>query len=583
MDNEAQSLKARLDRVERLYRVSQAIHSTLEPGVALERILEQALDLTGASSGSVVLVNPTTGLLEIQASKGLSPRGARRQLKLGEGITGWVAQTGQPARVADVRTDARYVEVRRRVRSELAVPLEVQGGVRGVLNVDADRPNAFDAADQELIEELAAQAAVAIHHTWLYEQLRRKAGLFESLVSVGQTINSALDLDDVLQRITREACHLMRAKMSSLLLADAAGEWLDLRASWGAGEAYRRKPRLAVAESLVGVVLRRRKPLQVENVQASSRYQNLDVARREGLVALLSVPLVYGGLAIGVLNVYTGQPHFFSNEEIRILLALADLSALAIEKARLYERVVDVEEQLRRSEKLSVLGLLAAEVAHEIRNPLTVIKMLLHSLDLRFPAGDPRARDAEVMSQKMEQLNQIVDRVLGFARENEPRFASLNLRGLVEELILLTRHRFQQQAIRVATRWPGNLPPVMGDAAQLGQAFLNLMLNAADAMPAGGRLTISARALPSGKGSAAAVQIEFRDTGIGMSADQQRRAFTPFLGTTKEQGTGLGLAVVGRILEAHHGQIRIRSRPGVGTTFRIVLPQEAEETARPGP
>ena len=93
MDNEAQSLAARLDRVERLYRVSQAIHSTLEPGVALERILEQALDLTGAASGSVVLVNPTTGLLEIQASKGLPARGAHRQLKLGEGITGWVART----------------------------------------------------------------------------------------------------------------------------------------------------------------------------------------------------------------------------------------------------------------------------------------------------------------------------------------------------------------------------------------------------------------------------------------------------------------------------------------------------------
>ncbi len=573
MDNEAQSLAARLDRVERLYRVSQAIHSTLEPGVALERILEQALDLTGAASGSVVLVNPTTGLLEIQASKGLPARGAHRQLKLGEGITGWVARTGQPARVGDVRTDARYVEVRRRVRSELAVPLAVPGGVRGVLNVDADRPDAFDADDQELIEELAAQAAVAIQHTWLYEQLRRKAGLFESLVGVGQTINSALDLDDVLHRITREACQLMRAKMSSLLLADAAGEWLDLRASWGAGEAYRRKPRLAVTESLVGVVLRRRKPLQVENVQVSTRYQNVEVARREGLVALLSVPLVYGGQAIGVLNVYTGQPHFFSNEEIRILLALADLSALAIAKARLYERVVDVEEQLRRSEKLSVLGLLAAEVAHEIRNPLTVIKMLYHSLDLRFPAGDPRARDAEVMGQKLEQLNRIVDRVLGVARENEPRLVPLHLRALVEELILLTRPRCQQQGIRVAARWPGDLPAVKGDAAQLGQAFLNLMLNAAEAMPDGGRLTISARAVPPRPDAPAAVEIAFRDTGVGMSAEQQRRAFTPFLGTTKEQGTGLGLAIVGRIVEAHQGQIRIWSRLGRGTTFRIVLPQ----------
>src|SRR5205823_14951771 len=164
------------------------------------------------------------------------------------------------------------------------------------------------------------------------------------------------------------------------------------------------------------------KPLQVENVQLSSRYQSVEIAREEGLVALLSVPLLFAGEAIGALSVYTGQPYSFSNEEIRILSALAELSAIAIEKARLYERVVDVEEQLRRNEKLSALGLLAAEVAHEIRNPLTVMKMLYHSLDLKFPGGDPRAKDAQIMGEKMEHLNRIVEQILDFARTSEPQF-----------------------------------------------------------------------------------------------------------------------------------------------------------------
>ena len=117
--------------------------------------------------------------------------------------------------------------------------------------------------------------------------------------------------------------------------------------------------------------------MQIANVQTSSRYQNVEVARREGLVSLLSVPLLFAGQSIGTLNVYTGRLYNFSNEEIRILSALAELSAIAIEKARLYERIVDVEEQLRQNEKLSALGLLAAEVAHEIRNPLTVMKLLV--------------------------------------------------------------------------------------------------------------------------------------------------------------------------------------------------------------
>src|SRR5262249_54064130 len=156
-------------------------------------------------------------------------------------------------------------------------------------------------------------------------------------------------------------------------------------------------------------IIRRKKPLQLTNVQTSTRYQHAEVAKREGLVALLSVPLLYGEQAIGTLSVYSGIPYSFSNEEIRILSALAELSAIAIEKARLYERVVDVEEQLRQNEKLSALGLLAAEVAHEIRNPLTVLKMLYHSLNLNFAPGDPRAKDARIIDEKITHLNKIVE------------------------------------------------------------------------------------------------------------------------------------------------------------------------------
>ena len=568
-------MKARYDRLNVLYQVGSVIHTTLEPQEALQLILNQAVGLMRAASGSVVLINPTNGLLEIHAAKGLPANAAELKLRVGEGITGWVARTGKPARVGDVRSDPRYVLLRPEVRSELAVPLEVAGEVRGVLNVDADRPDAFSAEDQELLEALAAQAARVIHNTWLYEQLRLKARLFESLASVSQTINSTLNLDDALSVITREACVLMQAKVCSLMLLDESREWLELRASFGAGEAYVNRPRLSVEESLLGIVVRRKKPLQVENVQVSSRYQSVEVARREGLVALLSVPLLYGGQAIGTLSVYTGQPYSFSNEEIRILSALAELSAIAIEKARLYERVVDVEEQLRQNEKLSALGLLAAEVAHEIRNPLTVLKMLYHSLDLKFPAGDPRAKDARIIDEKIGQLNRIVEQVLDLARTTEPQLAPVNLNQLIEELGLLVRHKLQAPEHSDGRRSSSpDLPPVMGAATQLEQAFLNLILNAAEAMPGGGTLTITSRSvrLPRGSAQPTHVAVEFRDTGQGMSEEQRRRAFTSVLSTTKAKGTGLGLAIVARVVEAHRGRVKIRSRLGHGTTVSVILP-----------
>jgi len=391
--------------------------------------------------------------------------------------------------------------------------------------------------------------------------------LFESLASVSRTINSTLNLDEALRAITRQACELMRARMCSLMLLDESRQWLDLRASYGAGDAYIKKPRLAVEESLIGVVVRRKKALQVANVQADTRYQNVELARRENLVSLLSVPLVFSGEAIGALSVYTARPYSFSNEEIKILGALAELSAIAIEKARLYERIVDVEEQLRQNEKLSALGLLAAEVAHEIRNPLTVMKLLYHSLDLKFEAQDPRAKDAQIIEAKIEQLNRIVEQILAFARTTEPQFVPVNLNSLVDELSLLVRHKLANQGVRLVRDLQPHLPLVMGDATQLEQAFLNLILNAAEAMPGGGALTIKTRALQS-----AQVAVAFKDTGGGMTPEQQQRAFKTVLATTKAKGTGIGLAIVGRIIETHHGQIRILSRPGRGTTMRITLP-----------
>jgi signal transduction histidine kinase len=323
---------------------------------------------------------------------------------------------------------------------------------------------------------------------------------------------------------------------------------------------------------LLGFVVRRCRPVQVENVQTSGRYQQVAVARSEHLVSVLAVPLRFGNEGIGTVSVYKGEPHTFSNEEIRILSALADLSAIGIEKARLYERIVDVEEQLRQSEKLNALGLLAAEVAHEIRNPLTVMKMLFHSLNLEFPRKDPRSEDVRIIGEKMELLNRIVEQILDFARSTEPKPEPVNVNQVIEDLGLLTRHKLTNQGVRLVRDLAMDLPLVMADAIQLEQVFLNLTLNAVEAMPEGGLLTISTH-LTKGRGRGGAmVAIEFADTGTGMTEEQQARAFTSLLNTTKAKGTGLGLALVGRIVEAHRGRLTIKSAPGRGTTITVRLP-----------
>lgn len=573
MPDELRDLRQRLTRAETLARVSRVIHSTLEPREALQRILGEAVRLVRASSGSVCLVNPTSGFLEIEASEGLPVEARTMRLRVGEGITGWVARTGRPARVGDVQADRRYIHLKGGVVSELAIPLRVVGEVRGVLNVDSDRTDAFTAEDQELLEDLATLAAQAIQNSWVFESARQRARLLESLVRVSQRINSTVSLEEALDVVTREARALIGVKMCSLMMVDDTGEWLDLRACHGAGERYRTKPRLLVSDSLLGIVVRRRKPMQVENVQVSGRYQNVAIARDEGLVSLLAVPLLFEQRAIGAMAVYSGEPHQYSDEEVRTLSAYAELSALALEKTRLYDRLVSTEEELRQSERLSALGLLAAEVAHEIRNPLTVMKMLHHSLNLHFPVGDPRSTDVRIMGEKMDHLNRIVDRVLDFARTAEPVRTVVDVNGLLQDLGFLMRAKLKHAGVRLSLRLDSDLPRITGDATQLEQAFLNLSLNAVDAMPDGGELMIRSRSLrPREGGAPDRLIVRFRDTGEGMSAEQQSRLFTSLLSSTKPQGNGLGLAIVKRVVEAHRGEIRVQSTRGRGTAFTLVLP-----------
>jgi signal transduction histidine kinase len=552
------------------------LRTLLHPQKAIDRILAAAVRSTRADCGSFILINPNSGLLDIEASQGLSERAKRVKLRPGEGITGWVATTGQPLRTGDVRKERHYIAINSKVRSEMAVPVEIRGQVVGLLNVDSTKVDAFSDTDEARLVDMAFEAAQWLELAWEIDQLRLKGRQLTSLVDIAQMILSETNLDQILEQINVQTFRLMKTHLSSVFLLNEDGSELVLRACHGGTELYRAKPNLSMEDSLLGSAIKRGKPIAVVDVVEDKRYLQADIARREKLVSMLAVPLIFGEKPIGVLTVYTSQRHRFSNDEIKLLTTLGDLSAVAIEKGRLLARVVDMEEKLRASERLSALGLLAAEIAHEIRNPLTVVQMLFHALVESLELDAVSKRDAELIGEKMRQMNKILDQVLHFARSSEPIKELVKAEQVLDDVFLLTRHKLQQQGIEIRSQVADDLPAFRADRAQVEQVLLNLILNAAEAMPKGGLLRLSAT--QEKFEDAPHIALAIRDNGMGMSPAQMEDLFAPFL-TYKESGTGLGLAIVQKIMENHQSKVQVESKLGQGTKFKLLFPvgEAAEE------
>jgi two-component system nitrogen regulation sensor histidine kinase GlnL len=256
-----------------------------------------------------------------------------------------------------------------------------------------------------------------------------------------------------------------------------------------------------------------------------------------------------------------------TGENRGIVLVLRDLS-----------RVRDMEEQLRRSDRLAALGVLAAGVAHEVRNPLVGIRAAAQLMEGE-PAFPPTMREfTGIIIRQVDRLNRIVNELLTFAGQQPLQRRPCNINQILEEALRLLEPTLEGARIVVVRRYDPEIPAVAGDPDRLLQVFLNLARNGVEAMANGGELTVRTRferVAPQCGGGAAAVT-EVSDRGSGIPPEVQRHLFNPFF-TTKDSGTGLGLPISVRIVEEHGGTIEVQSRVGEGTTFRVLLPLAGDE------
>ena len=242
------------------------------------------------------------------------------------------------------------------------------------------------------------------------------------------------------------------------------------------------------------------------------------------------------------------------------------------------QQLKKIQVKLMQSEKLASLGRLASGVAHEINSPLTGILTFSHLLMRKLKNNPELQRELELIVRETTRVSTIVRGLLDFARESKPQKRPCNINELILHTLSLLEHQSVFHDIRIVKNLDPQLPMVLLDANQIQQVFMNILLNAADAMPAGGTLTITSHLAPEDS----FVQLRFTDTGTGIPEKNLNRIFDPFF-TTKadKKGTGLGLAVSYGIIDRHRGQIEVQSEEGKGTTFTIKLPIQASEEVPP--
>jgi signal transduction histidine kinase len=535
--------------------------------------LEGILSLIGrefsADSGCVALLNPESGKLEAEAAFGL-PVESDLALHPGQGLPGWAALHAKPVLAPDTSIDSRYRASRQGVRCQMAAPMIAgDGQVLGVISLDRDEAGVFRPADLECFSRVAAEAGSVMQRLWQLDHLQGKALQLEALLSTGQSLASKLEQQELFDTLTRDARHMMRARACALYLYDGATATVRLRSFTSSAIDPPALGDLPLDSCLVATAIRMQHSVSFADIRSPEFREFADLPSDPALCSVLATPLPYEGNTLGALVVFTDRVRRFDNDEKRLCTALANLGAVALQNSRLYSRVFQSEESLRKNERLTTLGLLAAEIAHEIRNPLTVLKLLHGGLGLDFSEDDPRRTDMRVIGEKLDQLEAIVTRVLSFAKAPSSLHTRCPLGEIIEDTLVLMRLKLAQGKIQLRYEPPSRPLVVDAHKGQLQQVLLNLLINSMQAMPDGGEiaLTVSCET----RDPVPMAVLDITDTGTGIPASIGDGLFDSFL-SGRTDGTGLGLAIAKRILLGHHGDIVLVSSSPAGTTLRVTLP-----------
>jgi two-component system NtrC family sensor kinase len=556
LSNRVQTLEEQERHLRILNRVSNIVSQSLELSQILDRVIDSVLELMRADGSWIYLLDQENSEIVLSAYRGPSEEAMR--MKVGKGLSGWVAERGRAVSILNAAEDPRIGKTTgQQMHSVLVVPLMSKNQVNGTLGVSSLTHRSFTQSEQQLLLAIAEQVGVAIDNASLYKkqlqiawELHASEQRYRELFENAQDAIWVHDLDGDVNACNQATENLTGGYSTKELLTMNVRNFLT-------------EESLDLASQIKSRLLTGERVVQVYEQRITRKNGS------QGLLKLTTTLLKKDGKPSAFLNIARDVTEEKETQD-KLNAAYRDL----IESHR---RLKESQEQLIHAEKLTSLGQLAANIAHEVNNPLSGVLVYDKLLMKKMKDGNISQEQALDYLSKMEselvRSTKLIRNLLDFARQSPPAFRQVDLNEVVNRTFDLAAHTAVLQHVAVTKELDPRLPTLIADFDQLQQVCTNLIINAIQAMPGGGKLRLRTAA----EGNEVTLLVQ--DTGCGIAPENMGKLFTPFFTTKREvKGVGLGLAVSYGIIKHHNGRIEVQSKVGEGTAMTVHLPLKQEKS-----
>lgn len=571
-------LSRTLEELNALYEASQSLSSITDIHELLKNILGLAASVTEASMGSVMLVDETGDFLTVAAALGLDKELAQQvHQPMGESISGYVADSGEALLIDNVESDARFKRrsaERYGNASLICVPLKVGARILGVINLSRRSDGAvFSQADLRLLVMFASQAAVAIDDARQFEDKSRKLAEIKAIHEVSERMISVSSQEEMLELVFDTLGKLIPLDFCIWLQHDPRNQ--KLRALGAVGREFTRPD----SEKLVIDGRKFDEPVElnipVETFMTSDKCELDSIAqnclsgigfKQTDSGAFMTAPVSRDGAVTYVFCLGSSKIDGYNAHE----RSLAEI--IVSQAAVLYEK----EKAVLNASRLVTMGNMISEISHDLRRPLTAIKGSVGLLRKQIKVDGDAAQLLKMMEDEAHRLNELVSELVDFSKPNKYEAEKTDLRLLALRALELVAQDLEKRKISSSVSFCEGNWEVIVNKNQIFEAILNLLMNAVDAMPDGGELTITGKIDRPEFKNQDYLALSISDNGVGIKTSDIPKLFDRYF-TTKEYGTGLGLAVVERVMSAHDGTVSVESTEGEGTTLTLYLPTGAHQ------